>query len=127
MLITSDIKPKLVIIGQSMITFATSLDRIANACREAGSARVYNGSHVLGLIAGGLFQIHCGGANVLLWSTHKSFLGPQGGIILSDMEHSTVSEYLPLRVIDNPHFNRIAALILAMEEMHSMEDSMQDR
>ncbi len=38
---------------------------------------------------------------------------------MSDDEHSTVSKYIPLKIIDNPHFNRIAALILAIEEMTS--------
>jgi glycine hydroxymethyltransferase len=110
------IKPKPVVIGQSMITFATSLRRIANACQEVDSKLIYDGSHILGLIAGRAFpNALCEGAGMLLGSTHKSFPGPQGGIILSDDEYP-ISGYIPLRV-DNPHFNRIAALILAMEEM----------
>lgn len=113
-----NVKPKVVVVAPSMITFATPLDKIAYACKAVDSKLVYDGSHVLGLIAGKVFPNPLQeGANMLLGSTHKSFPGPQGGIILSDYEHSTVSKYIPLRVIDNPHFNRIAALILAMEEM----------
>ena len=112
------VKPKVVVIAPSMITFATPLDKIAQACKAVDSKLVYDGSHVLGLIAGKVFPNPLQeGANMLLGSTHKSFPGPQGGIILSDYEHSTISKYIPLRDIDNPHFNRIAALILAMEEM----------
>ncbi len=115
-----DVRPKIVVIAPSMIIFATPLNKIVRACKEANSKLIYDGSHVLGLIAGKVFANPLKeGANMLLGSTHKSFPGPQGGIILSDDEHSTVSKYIPLRVIDNPHFNRIAALILAIEEMTS--------
>lgn len=113
-----EVKPKMVVIAPSMITFATPLRRIVQACRNLNSKLVYDGSHVLGLIAGKVFPNPLqDGTNVLLGSTHKSFPGPQGGIILTDKEHSTISKYLPLRVVDNPHFNRLAGLIVAMEEM----------
>lgn len=114
------VKPKVVVIAPSMITFATPLYKIARACKTVGSKLVYDGSHVLGLIAGRVFPNSLQeGVDMLLGSTHKSFPGPQGGIILSNDKHSTISKYIPLRVVDNPHFNRIAALVLAMEEMLS--------
>jgi len=114
------VKPKVVVIAPSMITFATPLYKITHACKTVDSKLIYDGSHVLGLIAGKVFPNPMQeGADILLGSTHKSFPGPQGGIILPNDEHSTISKYIPLRVVDNLHFNRIAALILAMEEMLS--------
>ncbi|MFQ5970220.1 MAG: hypothetical protein ACE5J2_06995 [Nitrososphaerales archaeon] len=113
-----EVKPRLVVIAPSMITFATPLRRIVQACRNVNSKLVYDGSHILGLVAGKVFPNPLQeGTNVLLGSTHKSFPGPQGGIILTDKEHSTITKYLQLRVVDNPHFNRLAALIATMEEM----------
>jgi len=54
----------------------------------------------------------------LFGSTHKSFFGPQGGIILADEEHDEVmKEKIYLRFEDNAHWNRIAALTLALAEM----------
>lgn len=112
------LKPKLVIIAPSIILFPSRLHKISKACNDVGSKLVYDGSHVLGLIAGKAFSNPLKeGADILLGSTHKSFPGPQGGVILTDKENSLISQYLPLRVIDNPHFNRIAAFVVAMEEM----------
>ena len=55
---------------------------------------------------------------MLFGSTHKSFFGPQGGIILADREHG---EIIKKRIfpafVDNAHWNRIAALALALAEM----------
>ena len=46
---------------------------------------VYDASHVLGLIAGGKFQDPLReGCNDMVASTHKSFFGPQGGIVISN-------------------------------------------
>ena len=49
---------------------------------------MYDAAHVLGLIAGKQFQDPLKeGAEVLMGSTHKTFPGPQGGIILSQEEN----------------------------------------
>lgn len=114
-----ELRPRLVIIAPSTITFHTPLQGIAKACSDVGSMLVYDASHVLGLIAGHAFSnpLH-EGASILIGSTHKSFPGPQGGVILADRDDGYgLEDYMPLRVIDNPHFNRIAALALALEEM----------
>ncbi len=87
---------------------------------------VYDGSHVLGLLACGEFQSPFDeGAEVIIGSTHKTFYGPQGGIILtnSDEHHSRFREFMDvdtdtgIGLVDNPHVNRIAALGVAAEEM----------
>jgi len=87
--------------------------------REVDSHVGYDGSHVLGLIAGERFQNPLReGCAMLFGSTHKSFFGPQGGIILADKEHG---EILKPRIhstfVDNAHWNRIAALTLTLAEM----------
>ncbi|MGI0085324.1 MAG: serine hydroxymethyltransferase, partial [Nitrososphaerales archaeon] len=82
--------------------------------------RVYDGSHVMGLIAGGKFQDplreEC---SVLMGSTHKSFFGPQGGLILSNDEEvfSKIDSKIYPGVVDNIHWNRVASLSFAMIEL----------
>jgi glycine hydroxymethyltransferase len=73
----------------------------------------------MGLIAGGQFQDPLReGACALFGSTHKSFFGPQGGIILADKEHGeTIKSKIYPAFVDNAHWNRIAALTLALAEM----------
>ena len=74
---------------------------------------------MLGLIAGGEFRDPLReGASMLFGSTHKSFFGPQGGIILADKEHDEfIKKSIFPAFVDNAHWNRIAALALALAEM----------
>jgi glycine hydroxymethyltransferase len=111
--------PKLVILGASFLLFPYDMKPVREACREKGSTLAYDGSHVLGLIAGGEFQKPLReGADVLYGSTHKSFFGPQGGIILtnSDPIEKDVKRNLTWRTVDNVHWNRVAALGQALLE-----------
>ncbi|MEM3162255.1 MAG: hypothetical protein QW056_04655 [Candidatus Bathyarchaeia archaeon] len=113
------VKPKIVIFGASLILFPHPVKQLANVARENGAHVGFDGSHVLGLIAGAQFQDPLReGAHALFGSTHKSFFGPQGGIILSDKSHGEVvkGKIFP-RFVDNAHWNRIAALTLALAEM----------
>src|SRR5207249_11830772 len=74
---------------------------------------------VLGLVAGGQFQDPLReGADILLGSTHKSFFGPQGGLLVTDREDlfARISEAFTWRVADNAHWNRIAATAQALLE-----------
>jgi glycine hydroxymethyltransferase len=76
---------------------------------------------VLGLIAGGEFQPDPlrNGADVMFGSTHKTFFGPQGGIIVTNRDDiiKNVEANLTWRAIDNAHWNRVAALAQALKEM----------
>jgi len=113
-------KPKVIVFGASRILFPHPILEIAKAIRELEDTHVgYDGSHVLGLIAGGEFQDPLReGVSVLFGSTHKSFFGPQGGIMLADQEHGEIiKERIFPAFVDNAHWNRIAALTLALAEM----------
>ncbi len=113
------VKPKLVLVGGSFIVFPHNLRALRKACDEAGAVLAYDGSHVLGLIAGGAFQDPLReGADVLLGSTHKSFFGPQGGLVVTDREDlfAQMVENFTWRVGDNAHWNRIAATAQALLE-----------
>jgi glycine hydroxymethyltransferase len=106
-------RPNAVVLGQSFFLFPYPLAAIAEAAHAVGALVLYDASHVLGLIAGGEFQdpLH-EGADVLFGSTHKSFPGPQGGIIATDREDlfRQIDPALVWRVFDNAHWNRIASL-----------------
>ena len=113
------IEPKLVIFGASLITFPHPIKELAEVARENGAYVGFDGSHVMGLIAGGQFQDPLReGAFALFGSTHKTFFGPQGGIILAGREHGEImkAKIYPT-FVDNAHWNRIAASTLALAEM----------
>jgi len=112
-------KPRLVIFGASLILFPYQVSKLAKVAHENGATVGYDGSHVLGLIAGQQFQDPLReGAEALFGSTHKSLFGPQGGILLANKE---IGENLKQKIypafVDNAHWNRIAALALALAEM----------
>lgn len=111
-------KPRIVVFGASMFLFPCPVREIAKVANEVGAIIGYDGSHVLGLIAGNAFQRPLKeGACILYGSTHKTFFGPQGGIIVADKEHgeSMKKRIFPM-FVDNAHWNRIAALTLALAE-----------
>jgi len=112
-------KPRIVVFGASLFLFPHPVQKLSEAAREVGAEVVYDGSHVLGLIAGKQFQDPIReGASVLFGSTHKSFFGPQGGIILASKETGAIiRERIFPGLVDNAHWNRIAALTLALAEM----------
>lgn len=125
--------PKLTILGSSYIPFLHPVHEISETLEDCIEEHhlVFDGSHVLGLIATDTFQDPLDeGADILIGSTHKSFYGPQGGLILTDSDHHAelISDYLDvdletgIGLVDNPHVNRIAALGAAIEEILDDED-----
>ena len=114
-----DEKPSLVVFGQSYFLFPHPVRELSEACRAAESQVAFDASHVLGLIGGGEFQRPLNeGADLMLGSTHKSFFGPQGGIILGTASLKTrVKDQQFPGLVDNAHWNRIAALTWALDEV----------
>ncbi|MEM1950143.1 MAG: hypothetical protein QXY50_06725 [Candidatus Caldarchaeum sp.] len=113
-------RPDAVVLGASIFLYPMPVKELSEAVHSYGGRVVYDGSHVLGLIAGGLFQKPLEeGADILLGSTHKSFFGPQGGIILTNDEKlaRAVEETTFHKFVDNIHFNRVAGLAVALDEM----------
>jgi len=111
-------KPKLVFFGSSFIPMPHPTKELTSA--HDGSTYVYDGSHVLGLIAGGEFQDPLReGCSLLIGSTHKSLPGPQGGMILSNNDEvfSKVSGNIHPGIVDNIHLNRVASLAVTLIEM----------
>ncbi len=113
-------RPDAVVLGQSFFLFPYPLREIAEAAHAVNALVLYDGSHVLGLIAGGQFQDPLReGADVLFGSTHKSFPGPQGGLLVTDREDlfRQIDPALVWRVFDNAHWNRIAGLAQTLLEL----------
>ncbi|MEA2069878.1 MAG: serine hydroxymethyltransferase [Asgard group archaeon] len=120
-------RPAVLMFGSSFFLFPHPIKEIAQTFEHRKTLTIaYDGSHVLGLLAGGIFQNPLEeGADLILGSTHKTFPGPQGGIIVTnDLQiYQTLSSLLDLnidqgiRYIDNNHPQHIAALGIAALEM----------
>ena len=113
-------RPRMVVLGLSYFPFPFDIRPIREACDDSSSVLCYDASHILGLVAGDRFQRPLkDGVDVMLGSTHKSFFGPQGGLVLTDRSdiNTAVNENTTWRTLDNAHWNRIAALGQALSEM----------
>ncbi len=128
----SENKIRLTILGASAILYPYAIQDVLEHI-DSRNQVVFDGSHVLGLIAGKQFQNPFDeNVGVLFGSTHKSFPGPQGGIVLGTdkslfeaivHQYSIQSSEHPFGahkgtiLVDNVHSHRIAALALALLEM----------
>lgn len=109
-----EVRPRLVILGSSSFLFPHPVAAVREMVDELDQAwLVYDASHVLGLIAGGCFQSPLReGAHVMVASTHKTFGGPQGGLVLTnDAELAArVGEAVYPALVTNHHLHRLPAL-----------------
>ncbi len=115
-------RPQLVLVGASLILFPYNLRWLRGACDDVNAVLAYDASHVLGLIAGGEFQRPFReGVDILTASTHKSFPGPQGGLLLSGRKDlfDRAMDTIMWRTQDNAHWNRIAATAQVLLEMRA--------
>ena len=118
-------RPGIVTFGGSVFPFPHPVKELANVTKETGAYVVYDAAHVLGLIAGGEFQDPFGeGVDFITASTHKTFPGPQGGVILANCEDERMKKAIkkvqhavfPLSA-SNTHLGRLPALGLAALEL----------
>jgi glycine hydroxymethyltransferase len=112
-------KPDLIILGSSFYLFPHPTSEIREVADEVASTVVYDGAHVLGLIAGKQWPNPLDkGAHILTGSTHKSFPGPQKGIVLSNdgEKLQQVRTSLYPSMLTNHHLMNVAALGYAMLE-----------
>lgn len=114
-------KPKFVVMGGSVITFAQPLEELRKICDQVGAKIIYDAAHVLGLVFAGKFQNPLWeGADIITASTHKTFPGPQGGIIIAKVDEETrkaIQWKVFPGVLSNHHLHRLPALHMAFVEM----------
>ena len=118
-------KPGIVTFGGSLFLFPHPIKELKAVCDEVGAYVAYDASHVLGLIAGGVFQDPLReGADFITSSTHKTFPGPQGGVIMGSPSNPRLEKAVkkiqfavfPLSA-SSTHLGRLPALGIAALEM----------
>ena len=128
-------RPELIVFGKSMVLHPEPLRPIAEfvAHKKDRPILMYDMAHVLGLMGGHFQQPFEEGADIVTGSTHKTFFGPQRGIIASRMSEFTyyrplweqiVKEVFPGDV-SNHHLGTLLALLGACYEMRSVRDGYQ--
>ena len=119
------VKPQMLVMGKSLYLFPDPVKEIAPICKQLEIPILYDGAHVLGLIAGGQFHDPLKeGATWLTGSTHKTFPGPQRGIILGNLDAENEKKYWGAAdrgvfpgTSSNHHLYSLPALLVAVREM----------
>jgi len=120
-------KPALLIFGYSLFLFPVPLKEIVPEAEAHGTRILYDAAHVLGLIAGKKFQDPIKeGATVMTGSTHKTFPGPQKGVVIGNFNDEDEVQKKIKRKLDsavfpgvtsNHHLHHVAALAITALEM----------
>ncbi|MBD3188160.1 serine hydroxymethyltransferase [Candidatus Bathyarchaeota archaeon] len=114
------VEPAIITLGGSLFLFPHPVRQIKKACSTLETKIHYDGAHVLGLIAGKEFQDPLKeGADVVTGSTHKTFPGPQGALMLMNEKkvYKKVSRAIFPGLVSNHHLGRMAPLAITLLEM----------
>ena len=115
-----ELKPDFIVLGGSLMINIHPVKELASACKEVGTKVVFDAAHVLGLIAGETYPNPLKeGADVMTASTHKTFPGPQGGVIMTDNdEYYKKLKWTIFPVfVSNHHLHRLICTAITCIEM----------
>jgi glycine hydroxymethyltransferase len=119
------VAPRMIVLGKSLILFPEPVRQFSELCRDRDIPILYDAAHVFGLIIGGQFQDPLReGATWMTASTHKTFPGPQRGVILADLDEAAERRFWPAAdrgvfpgSSSNHHLHTLPALLVAIREM----------
>jgi len=127
-------RPELVVFGKSMFLYPEPVREVATMVRDREPRPLlhYDMAHVLGLY--GAFQAPLEeGADVVTGSTHKTFFGPQRGVVVSNFDKESPLRKLWLEIksrafpgsTSNHHLGTLLGLLLATYEMNAFKGEYQ--
>ncbi len=127
-----DARPGLIVFGRSVILqtepVRSIVDHVLGTFGADNPERplvMYDGAHVLGLVGHEFQDPLAEGADILTGSTHKTFFGPQRGVILSNIAEGSVFSALWAHIeartfpghVSNHHLGTMLGLLGATYEM----------
>ncbi len=124
------IKPKFIVLGGSVYLFPHPVKELAEAAHSCDAKVVYDAAHVLGLIMGKRWPNPLDlGADVVTASTHKTFPGPQGGVIFTNIEslYKEISRTVFPKFVSNHHLHRLPATAITALEMKYFGETYADQ
>jgi glycine hydroxymethyltransferase len=117
-----EVKPKVAQFGLSVFLFPPPLKELQDTFNEVGCLVWEDCAHVLGLIAGKQFHDPLReGVNIISSSTHKTFPGPNHGMLLganlTDEQEKALEKAVFPGVTSSHHLHAMAALAITLAEM----------
>ncbi|MFQ5954084.1 MAG: hypothetical protein ACE5JZ_03370, partial [Kiloniellales bacterium] len=133
----ADTRPELLVFGRSVMIYKEPVEEIADFIHDEFGKDdpqrpliMYDGAHVLGLLGSSFQQPLQEGADIVTGSTHKTFFGPQRGVILSNIGPGSAFEdlwrFIETRTfpghVSNHHLGTMLGLLGASYEMLQFKD-----
>lgn len=115
-----EVKPSVLILGASFYLFPHPIRELRSVADDVGAAVICDEAHVLGLIAGKMWRNPLSeGAHVFSGSTHKTFPGPQKGIVMTNRREyaDKVANAVYPALLTNHHLMNVAALGYGLAEL----------
>lgn len=122
-------RPKLIWAGGTAYPFKYDYEVWAKIADSVGAYLVVDIAHVAGLIAAGVHPSPAKYAHIITSTTHKTFRGPRGGIVLVTKKGLEKDPELPLKIDKaiipgfqgGPHNHQTAAIAIATKEAMTSE------
>lgn len=121
------VKPELIIFGKSMFIYKEPVEFTKNLIKDMNPRPIimFDMAHVLGLY-GAFQEPFKEGADVVTGSTHKTFFGPQRGVIAGNMDECSELDKLWIEIksrafpgsTSNHHLGTLLGLLMATYEMN---------
>ncbi|MGC9347228.1 MAG: glycine cleavage system aminomethyltransferase GcvT [Anaerolineae bacterium] len=113
--LAQETKPKLIIAGYTSYPWAPDWQAFREIADEVGAYLLADVAHVAGLIVGGAHSTPVGIADVVMFTTHKTFNGPRGAVTIT--HKSQIGRKIDRRVFPGlqggPHMETIAGIAVA--------------
>lgn len=129
-------KPDLIVFGKSMFLHREPVQAVHELVQDWDPRPVimYDMAHVLGLY-GGLQEPFREGADIVTGSTHKTFFGPQRGVIASSIAKESPLSSLWIDIkgrafpgsTSNHHLGTLLGLLMATYEMNAFKTEYQNQ
>ncbi len=115
-------KPTVMFCGATAYPRTIDFARFAEIAREVGAILVADIAHISGLVAGGAHPSPVGLAEVISSTTHKTFCGPRGGMILCDAKHKKAIDKAVFPGLQGgPHNGTTAGIAIAAKRAGTEE------
>src|SRR5438445_2948989 len=110
-------RPKLLWAGGTAIPRIIDFPAFAEIAREVGAVFAADIAHIAGLVLAGVHPSPVGVADIVTSTTHKTFRGPRGGMIMCKKEFAqTVDKAVFPGLQGGPHNHATAAIAVAARE-----------
>jgi glycine hydroxymethyltransferase len=115
-------KPKLIIAGASAYSRTIDFEKFSAIAKKVGALFMADIAHLAGLVATGLHPSPIACADVVTMTTHKTFRGPRGGVIMCKQELAKkIDKMLMPGMQGGALMNHVAAKAVAALEAQQLE------